>query len=195
MSEMLYIAAALIVVGAAIFVLRRRLEAVMAKVEVSLNLVANALVLFIMVFVTVEIASRYLFNSPIPGHLELSELFMPAIVYLSIAYTQSTGGHIQLSILVDNVPVSVRRVLDLFTLTLSLLTYAVLCFYTARIAWLNFVNNEVTMSPPYFKIWWSSAIVPLGIFLTSVRLYMELFSTAFPQWKLTRPQGFHIGSE
>ncbi len=195
MGDLLYIFAALAVAGAAIAIFRHKLEAMAARVEAALNLVAIALVLFIMVFVTAEILGRYLFNNPIPGHLELSELFMPAIVFLAIAYTQSTGGHIQLTLLVDNVPPGVRRVLDLFTLTLSLGVYALLCFYSARSAYWNFINVEVTMSPPYFRIWWATAIVPLGIFLTAFRVYLEIFSTAFPNWKLTKPTGFQMFSE
>ncbi|NJM28169.1 MAG: TRAP transporter small permease subunit, partial [Pseudanabaena sp. RU_4_16] len=54
-----------------------------------------------MMFVSAEVLMRYGFNSPIPGHLELSELLMPIIVFLALSYTQATHGHVGMDFLLD----------------------------------------------------------------------------------------------
>jgi len=42
------------------------------------------IILAVMAFVGAEVVMRYAFNSPIPGHLEGSELLMPLIVFLAL---------------------------------------------------------------------------------------------------------------
>src|SRR5262245_66375504 len=58
-------------------------------------------ILFVMFFVGAEVLMRYAFNSPIPGHLEGSELLAPIIVFLALSYTQATHGHVGIDLLLD----------------------------------------------------------------------------------------------
>jgi hypothetical protein len=37
------------------------------------------------------------------------------------------------------------------------------------------------MSPPYFLIWPSAVIVPIGIFLVTLRVYLEVLHLLFPK--------------
>jgi TRAP-type C4-dicarboxylate transport system permease small subunit len=60
----------------------------------ALALIAGALLLLLMGFTVIDIVLRYLFNAPFSGSFELTEFLMAAIVFLAIAYTGWTGGHI-----------------------------------------------------------------------------------------------------
>ncbi len=152
----------------------------MARVEEYLTFLSTGLILFVMAFVCAEVVMRYLFNSPIPGHLELSELFMPVIVFLAIAYTQSQQGHVGMTLVVDNLPPKARRISDITALAISAVTYAILTYFSAKHALRGWEFDDVTRSPPYFPTWPSSGVVPLGFFLCTLRLYLQMLSRISP---------------
>jgi TRAP-type C4-dicarboxylate transport system permease small subunit len=137
-------------------------------------------ILFVMAFVGAEVLMRYVFNSPIPGHLEGSELLMPIIVFLAISYTQRTHGHVGMDLLIETLPEGGRRVLQIVTLALSVFICAVLAYYSARNAHQLWLYDDVTMTPPYFKTWPAAAAIPLGYGLISLRMILQLLSAISP---------------
>lgn len=186
MGDIQIIVVALVITGAAILVLRHWIDAVLWVAERVMLMAAIAMVLFIMLFVTAEIGGRYLFNSPIPGHLELSELFMPAIVFLSYAYTQSTDGHIRLTLVIEQLPLPVQRWLDIVTHVVAVLVLSLLTFYSGRSGYGKFTGGDVTMSPPYFDLWPSAMLVSFGLAVATMRFYIELLDALLPRLRIIR---------
>ena len=85
---------------------------------------APALIIGVMLFICAEVVMRYLFNSPIPGHLEGSELFVPIIVFFAISYTQSQNGHVGMTLVVESLPPRVRLRVEISTLLMSVMTHS-----------------------------------------------------------------------
>ena len=133
-----------------------------------------------MAFVCLEVLMRYVFNSPIPGHLEGSELLMPVIVFFAFSYTQSVHGHVGMTLVVDHLQPDARRRLEVLTLLLSMFICAVLTFYSGMQAYRAWVFDDVTMTPPYFKTWPPAAAIPIGLGLATLRLYLQVLKRAFP---------------
>ena len=150
-------------------------------IENALSLVSASMILFAMLLVSAEVISRKFLNAPIHGQLELGELLMPPIIFLAIAYTQSTGGHVRMTIVIDHLPPGLRHVIEIATKLLAIAVYAVLCYYSAKFAFRTWEFNDVTMSPPYFVIWPSAIMVPIGIFLVTLRVYLEVLHLLFPK--------------
>jgi TRAP-type C4-dicarboxylate transport system permease small subunit len=134
-----------------------------------------------MCFVFAEVIMRYLFNSPIPGHLEGSELLLPIIVFAAISYTQARDGHVGMTLVIDALSPDVRRIVDIVILALSMCTCAVLAYFSAKMAWQAYQYDDVTMTPPYWRVWPSAAAVPLGYALISVRMYLQILQLVAPQ--------------
>ena len=55
------------------------------------------------------------------------------------------------------------------------------CFYSAKHAYRSWDYDDVTMSPPYFLIWPSAIMPPIGLFLVALRLYLETLHLVFPR--------------
>ncbi len=165
---------------AGIAVLAVRVDPWMARVEELCTLVSTGCILFVMGFVCAEVTLRYLFNSPIPGHLEVSELFVPVIVFLAVAYTQRHRGHVGMTVVIENLPPKVRRYTDIATLAISAVTYGILTYFSAQLAYRGWLYDDVTMTPPYFYTWPSSGVVPLGMFLCALRLYLQMLREIAP---------------
>lgn len=63
-----------------------------------LALVSGALLLVLMGFTVVDVVLRYVFNAPFSGSFEFTEFLMSTIVFLAIAYTGWTGGHVSVDL-------------------------------------------------------------------------------------------------
>jgi len=151
-------------------------------------------ILFVMFFVGAEVLMRYAFNSPIPGHLEGSELLAPIIVFLGLSYTQATHGHVGMDLVLDALSPRARRYAEMGTLLISIFICAVLAYFSFKNALQLWRFNDVTMSPPYFKTWPSGAAIPLGYALISIRMYIQLLHLYDPaRFAANEPAegGFH----
>jgi len=182
MQELLYIVIIVVVAGIALALLATKAGFLLAKIEHYLTYAATALIIFVMLFVCAEVVMRYAFNSPIPGHLEGSELFVPIIVFFAISYTQSQKGHVGMTLVVDALPPGVRRYVEIVTLLLSVLTCAVLSYFSYKYAYNEWLIEDVTMTPPYWKLWPSAAAIPLGYMMIAIRLYLQALHLIAPNY-------------
>jgi len=158
----------------------RMIEPVLSRVEQALTIAATGIIIFVMFFVCAEVFMRYVFNSPIPGHLEGSELLMPVIVFFALSYTQSVHGHVGMTMVVDALSENNRRRLETVTIALSMFIFAVLTYFSSAQAYRSYIFDDVTMTPPYFKIWPSAAAVPVGFFLCTLRMYLQVLKRLYP---------------
>ena len=181
MQELRYIAIIIGVAGIVLALLATRAGFLLARLEHYLTYAATALIIFVMLFVCAEVVMRYAFNSPIPGHLEGSELFVPIIVFFAISYTQSQKGHVGMTLVVDALPPGVRRYVEIVTLLLSVLTCAVLSYFSYKYAYNEWLIEDVTMTPPYWKLWPSAAAIPLGYMMIAIRLYLQALHLIAPR--------------
>ena len=157
-----------------------RAEFIQRRIESLLAVISAAIILFLMAYVLAEVLMRYAFNSPLPGHLEGAELLLPMIVFLAVSYTQARNGHVGMSLVVDALPHYARRAMNIVTLTLSVLTCAVLAYFGTKQAYFSWEIDDVTMTPPYWRIWPSAAVVPIGYFLLSIRMSLQLLQSIIP---------------
>jgi TRAP-type C4-dicarboxylate transport system permease small subunit len=181
MRDLLVLLIGVLAVATLVALAARHVNRIAWRIENGLSLISAAIIMLAMLFVSAEVISRQFFNSPIPGHLELSELLMPAIIFLAIAYTQSTGGHVRMTLLIDRLPPGLRRATEIAAKLLSIGVYAVLCFYSAKHAYRAWLFSDVTMSPPYFLVWPSAAMAPIGLLLVALRIYLEVLHLVFPK--------------
>ncbi len=149
-------------------------------IEYALVSVSALVILFVMAFVGAEVIMRYAVNAPIPGHLELSELMMPAIVFLALSYTQSVRGHVGMDLVLDALAPSVRRRAQMVVLLVSVFICSVLAYFSVKNTIQLWLYDDVTMSPPYFKTWPTAAAIPLGYALISLRMFIQVLHVYDP---------------
>ncbi len=179
MQEILIVLAVLAALGIFIYIFHHYLDQAAWRIEQGLNLTANALILFVMCFVVAEVVLRTMFNAPIPGHLEIAELIAPAIIFLALAYTQSTGGHVNMTLVVDLLSPRGQRYAEIFNLFLSVTIYAILTYFSAKHTHRTWLYGDNTMNY-YYPVWPSTLAVTIGFFFTTLRLYMDFLQQLFP---------------
>jgi TRAP-type C4-dicarboxylate transport system permease small subunit len=144
------------------------------RIETLLLNGAIAVIFFVMLSVSAEVVMRYAFNSPIPGHLEGSELLMPVIVFLAISYTQATHGHVGMDLALDALAPARRRYAEMATLLITIFICAILAYFSFKNAYQLWVYDDVTMTPPYFRTWPAASAIPLGYGMISIRLFLQM---------------------
>ena len=102
------------------------------------------------------------------------------IVFFAVSYTQARNGHVGMDLLVNALPPAARRVSDVVTLVLSLLTCAVLAYFGAKATYIAWDFDDVTMTPPYWRIWPSSAAIAIGYLLLSIRMSLQALRIVLP---------------
>ena len=163
-----------------LFLIGHKAELALRRIETFLTYLSAAIILFVMTYVLAEVLMRYAFNSPLPGHLEGAELLLPMIVFFAVSYTQARNGHVGMSLLIDLLPADTRRITDICTLALSALTCAVLAYFGAKQALFSWQIDDVTMTPPYWPIWPSAAVVPMGYLFLTIRMSLQALQRAVP---------------
>ncbi|MBT5264983.1 MAG: TRAP transporter small permease [Rhodospirillaceae bacterium] len=180
MTEFVGVLIATIAVAGVLTLAAVRLEYLLRWVERALLYGAALVILWVMVWVGSEVVARYAFNSPLEGHLEGAELLLPIIVFFGISFAQARDDHVGMTLVVDALSEKVRRNVNLITLVLSVLTCAVLAYFSAKFSYRAWDYDDVTMSPPYWPTWPSAVAVPIGYLLISVRMYLQILLVLMP---------------
>ena len=78
-----------------------------------LNIIGVGAMALVMCFIVVDVLMRKLFNRPILGSYEIVEYGMVVIVFLALAYTQMTKGHISVELIAERFPLRAQAVLEI----------------------------------------------------------------------------------
>jgi C4-dicarboxylate transporter DctQ subunit len=152
----------------------RFLEGNMRHIEDWLNLASVFIIMFLMFFATTEIVGRYIFNSPVPGHVEIVELIMAGVVFFGIAYTERVGGHVRMELFVTRVLKGRGyHIAEAVTAFLSLFVYIFILIYTFKASMFSFQMGDNT-AYLYWPTWPSKFAVPLGSFFLCIRFLIEI---------------------
>jgi len=76
-----------------------------------LCLIGGLAILFMMLVTVADVAMRYLFNAPIKGTLDLTQMSMSIAVFSALAYCGWTGGHVVVDVLAALFPRWIARIL------------------------------------------------------------------------------------
>ena len=81
-----------------------------------------------------DVMGRYFFNRAIVGTLEIFEIMIPAMVLLSLAYTQQVKAHVTVDILCARLPPRLRAILAFLTTCWAIVLFAVIAWQGTAVA-------------------------------------------------------------
>lgn len=146
------------------------------KVTAALGILSGSTVLIVMLVVCADVVGRSLFNTPLDGATEASELLLACLIFFGLAAAQKNRQHYMVELLVARLQPPARRFLDAFTLLLSAGVTALLCWYSSRQALVSFEMDEVGFGTVAFPIWPARIVVALGLGLFSIQYLVQFLS-------------------
>jgi TRAP-type C4-dicarboxylate transport system permease small subunit len=151
-----------------------RADRLLSPLEDLLNFIAAIAVMFLMLLGVVQIAlrTRWLFNAPIFGYIDMIELSMPMLAILGLSYCQRHGVHIRMDILLQHLRGRVLWVIEAFASLAGLAIIALL----ARYSWVFFhdayISGDSTTDAELLT-WPSKLLVPFALAILSIRLAIQ----------------------
>lgn len=77
--------------------------------------VASVVLISALVLVTVvDVVGRYMFNAPLTGAFELTQVLLGALVFAALPLTTARGEHVEVDLLMHVLPKRTQRVLGVF---------------------------------------------------------------------------------
>ena len=120
----------------------------------------------------IALRSRWLFNAPIFGYIDMIELSMPMLAILGLSYCQRHGVHIRMDILLQHLR---GRVLWVIEALASLAGFAIIALL-ARYSWVFFhdaYTSGDSTTDAELLTWPSKLLVPFALAILSIRLAIQ----------------------
>lgn len=149
--------------------------------EIMLSVTAIP-VLAMMVHVTLDVALKYLINTPIQGTLEITAYYyMVSIVVFPMAFVELTRQSIAVDLFYQMMPQKMQIAVTAMVLLISTLGYGGLGYISWPDAIEAFEKREIVMGTVNIYIWPTRFLLPICLFVTTaVCLYhlLRLFTNA-----------------
>ncbi len=155
-----------------------RLDQHLFKLESWLILLGGLAVFLLMLLAVVSVGGRNFFGQPIPGYVDWIEQAMPLLAFLGVAYTQRTGGHIRMDMLVSKLEGRALWAVELFSTVLTLLLVLVLVYGS----YFHFDRSFDFSAPLWSRdssmdiaipLWPAKLIIPVSLSILSLRLLLQ----------------------
>ena len=120
-----------------------------------------------------DVIGRYVFNKPITGTMEISEVMMAGMVFLSWAYTQRTGGHVRVQLVISRYSARARAIARFVTLLLAFFVFDAVIWQSSIIAMKCLQEHrilrivEIPVGPFY-------CLVPVGAFFLCLEFIIQM---------------------
>ena len=147
-----------------------------------MSFVAMAVLCLMMLLTVMDVLGRYLFNKPVQGTFELTEIMLATIVFCSLAFCQFSKGHISVDIVVKNFSQKKQK-------AIQILNYIVTIIVLGLIAWMSFQNGMMVRESREVTMILEIPIYPF-VFLVSmgaVGMAVEVFRDIVIVWTKETP--------
>ena len=124
----------------------------------------------LMLITSTDVLSRDLFDSPVPGTIELSQYLLAVFILLGIAYTQQVKGYVEVTLLTSRLPLRARSILSIIATLMSLSIFSILVWQGWVVGIEERTVSDMLRIPQYpFR-----ALVAVAAFLTCLELLIDL---------------------
>ncbi len=137
--------------------------------------VIGAICIFLsMILGMIVIVARSIFNYSIPGHYEITKLFLAVIVYFTISYTQYCKGNVSIGLFISKIGGTKRLYIDILNLSLCLIVCAFLFWGTSQEAVKAMIIKDFQMGIYNFPLWPSKLGVSIGFLFLLTCLIIQI---------------------
>lgn len=141
-----------------------------------LAIIAGIALVLLALNVLVDVIGRAAFNRPFTGTLEYTEnWWMPTLTLLAFAFTEYRQEHIKVTILLDTLPPTMRRIVEGIFGAIATVLLIVLAWHGLSEAIEAAEYRQTTASSPPVAIWMFKFAAPLGI----LALALQTAATSF----------------
>jgi TRAP-type mannitol/chloroaromatic compound transport system permease small subunit len=136
--------------------------------------VFGLLVLVLMFLIVVEVGGRFIFNTPLKGGVEASQILLTWVLFLPLAYALVQNAHVRVTMVVTHLSTRVSLIIEALGTLLSLAFFGLVTY----VAWLRFCDSfsvgEVLPAAFWIPLWFQKLALPVGFFLFFLQLCINM---------------------
>ena len=140
----------------------------------GLNFISLMTIFFIAILMTVDVIARSFFNHPLHGTSEIAKSLLPAIVFLSLAYTLRKDRHVRVEIIIDNVPKRTRAIFDIVAFLMGFFCFFFVAYFSIEPAWQGWLVKEYEGIQLHVPVYPVRFITILGAGLLSTEFLLKI---------------------
>jgi len=106
------------------------MDRVLNKLSTGLMWVAQGALFFLMLLVAFDVIARYVFNTPITGALEIIEVLMVPVVFLSLGFCTRKGQHVIVDLMTFLLSSHAQRIIAVGASLACAATFAIIVWQT-----------------------------------------------------------------
>lgn len=152
-----------------------RIAAGYKKICGVMGVISALTIAVMMLSTTTDTFSRYFFNYPLSGVFELNEVILVICVYLALAWTQFSRGHIRVNIFLQRLSSRNLAVMDMVAWSACLAFISLVAWQSTIGAWHSILLREFRWGSVQMPIWWVKSMVPLGCYLLGIQLLIDIW--------------------
>ena len=146
------------------------------KIEKGLTAVSWIVTIAVTLMIVADITLRFFFNHPLPATWEISEVCMPAIVFMAFAYTLTLDQHVKMSLVKEHVPPKVQVAFEVISNLISFTLCALITYWSWRRFRTSFASREEILAAIYVPWWPGKLMMPIGMGFFTLRYFMRFLN-------------------
>ena len=152
----------------------KAIESIIRKLEITLNYISCIGIFAMMVLLSFDTAGRYLFNKPIQGSYEITELvLMIAVVFLALSNCFKIGDQVKIDFVYGKFPPKVKAVFDGIMYLFCMAVFSLVGYLGWELAYDALRLHEMTFGVISLPMVLSYIWIPLGVGVLVLRLLFE----------------------
>ncbi|WP_299565971.1 TRAP transporter small permease [uncultured Sulfitobacter sp.] len=143
----------------------------------GLSSVAGIMVVLLVCHVTIDVAMRFVFETPLNATiLYVSAFYMVAIAFLPLAAVEEKDSHIAVELLVERFPTKVQSVIAVFASLITFIVTATVAVRTGQEAMAKYATGSYSIEAGGKIITWPTYFVlPLGFGLMALVALWKIY--------------------
>jgi TRAP-type C4-dicarboxylate transport system permease small subunit len=153
-----------------------RLLGFVKLVELAASTVAGAGLIVIMFVVCMDVAGRYVFNSPLGWSYDLISMYLLALsFFFALSDTLRRGYHINVDIIFNRFHPRTQFFWNMLGWAMSSVLFCLITALLVQRAYIDWVEKNVIVADVDWQVWIGAAIAGVGALLITIRLVMGTF--------------------
>ena len=150
-----------------------KLENFLHRVYKFSGILAAIFLILVATFILIGISSR-IFDFYIRGLSEYSGYCMAASTFFALAYTFSEGGHIRITLFLEKMGGRLKRIFELWCLSISSIFSGFLFFYFSKMLFVSYKFQERSEGADEILIWIPQTSVAIGSTIFFISVFHQL---------------------
>ncbi|MCA0043378.1 TRAP transporter small permease [Celeribacter litoreus] len=145
------------------------------------TLIGALIIVLMMVHVTADVVSKFLFSKPLPGTITfVSSYYMVTVTFLCLCVVEARNAHIDVELIAQHLPKRIQKILTAFALVIGLGVFGTLTWKSSSVAYDKFEVGAFETEQRVKVITWPSYfLVPIGAGLMTLMIFTKIAGRRF----------------